>query len=192
MGDIRRPRKKYQTPSHPWEAARMAEEKPLMKEYGLSNKRDLWKMSSYAKTIAIQAKKLIAKRDDEQSIKEKELLMQRLIRYNLIRPGDPIETALSLNSKDILERRLQTMVVRKNLARSMKQARQLVTHKHIMVNKKVITSPAYLVSALEENQLAYSENSPMTDENHPERPEQKVRQEISEEKAKITENESAE
>ncbi len=191
MGDIRRARKQYQTPSHPWEAARMAEEKPLFKDYGLGNKKELWKRGSMAKAIALQAKKLIAKRDDKQAIKEKELLMQRLIRYNLIRPGDPIESALALSSKDILERRLQTMVVRKNFARSMKQARQLITHKHMMINSKVITSPSYIVSAVEESQIGYSGNSPFVAEDHPERPEANVKKQIAEEKAKIEGNESA-
>lgn len=185
MGDPKRTRKKYQTPSHPWQQARLEEEKPLMKDYGLKNKTELWKMHSIARTIALQAKTLIAKRDDSQSLKEKDLLVQRLIRFNLMREGDPIETALALSSKDILERRLQTQVLRKQLARSISQARQLITHKHIMVNKKTITSPAYLVSAEEENQLEYSENSPFTSDIHPERPEFKLQQEIQEEKDKI-------
>jgi small subunit ribosomal protein S4 len=192
MGDIRRPRKKYQTPSHPWEMARLEEEKPLLKDYELRNKKEIWKMHSTARTIASQAKNLIAKREDAQSKKEKELLMSRLIKYNLIRQGDPIEAALALTTKDILERRLQTLVFRKNLARSMNQARQLVTHKHIMVNKKVITSPAYLVSADEENQIEYAENSPFADQAHPERPEVKVQMKIEEEKEKIKPKENAE
>jgi small subunit ribosomal protein S4 len=90
-----------------------------------------------------------------------------------------------LSSKNILERRLQTQVLRKNLARTIEQARQLITHKHIMVNKKVITSPSYFVSAEEENQIEYAENSHFASDVHPERPEAKVVQQVSEEKEKI-------
>jgi len=185
MGDPKRLRKKYQKPSHPWQMARLAEEKPLFKEFGLKNKTELWKMNSMTKSIAIQAKKLIAKRDDKQAQKEKELLLARLARLNLIQPGAPIEAALGLSSKDMLERRLQTQVLRKNLARTIEQARQLITHRHIMVSRKVITSPAYIVSAEEETRIEYAENSPMTNEAHPERPEAKAMPQVSEEKEKI-------
>jgi len=172
MGDIRRTRKKYQKPSHPWQIARLEEEKPLFKEYGLKNKTELWKMNSIAKSIAIQAKKLIAKRNDSQAQKEKERLLSKLIRYKLIQPGDQIEAALGLTSRDILERRLQTQVLRKNLARTIKQARQLVTHGHIKVNKRVITSPSHLISA--DDVIEYAENSPFSSEQHPERPDKKI------------------
>jgi len=188
MGDIRRTRKKYQTPSHPWQMARLEEEKPLMKDYGLESKNELWKMHSVARNIAAQAKSLIAKKEDKQSQKERELLMNRLIRFNLIRTGDPIETALGLTSKDILERRLQTLVYRKNLAKTIKQARQLITHQHIMVSKKAITSPSYIVSADEENKIEYVENSPLADAAHPERPEVRAAKQIEEEKEKIKES----
>jgi len=185
MGDPKKTRKKYQTPSHPWQLARIEEEKHLMRDYGLKNKTELWRMHSIARTMAIQAKTLIAERANPQSKKEKDLLLSRVVRYGLISAGDPIESVLALNSKDLLERRLQTQVVRKNLARSMKQARQFITHKHIMVNKKVITSPSYLVSSEEENQLEYAENSAIAGEEHPERPDAQTKQEIEEEKEKI-------
>jgi len=185
MGDPKRLRKKYQKPSHPWQMARLEAEKPLFKDFGLKNKTELWKMNSMAKSIAIQAKKLIAKRNDAQAVKEKENLLARLIRYSLIQPGSPIESALGLSSKDMLERRLQTQVLRKSLAKTIEQSRQMITHKHIMVNKKVITSPAYIVSAEEEMQIEYAENSPFANDVHPERPEVKVMPQVSAEKEKV-------
>jgi len=185
MGDTKRMRKKYQTPSQPWELARLEEERPLIKEYGLVNKKELWKMGSLAKGMAIQAKNLIASRADEQADKEKELLLKRVVRYNLIGQADPIESVLALNAKDILERRLQTQVFRKNLAKTMKQARQLITHKHIMVNDQVVTSPSYILTSEEETQIGYASNSPLIVETHPERADVQVQKEIAEEKEKI-------
>jgi len=71
--------------------------------------------------------------------------------------------------KDILERRIQTKVLRKGLARSARQARQFITHRHITVGLKEITSPSYLVSIAEEEKIAFKSNSALTSADHPER-----------------------
>ncbi|MBW3022858.1 30S ribosomal protein S4 [Candidatus Woesearchaeota archaeon] len=169
MGDPKRKSKKYQKPSHPWQRARIEEERILMKDYSLKNKKELWSMHSVARKIALQAKNLLAVKGNKQAEKEKELLMQKLVRLNLIGAGQPIDAALALSYKDILERRLQTLVYRKSLARSMSQARQFITHRHIKIGDKIITSPAYIVSSEEEPKIQFSQISTLADENHPER-----------------------
>jgi small subunit ribosomal protein S4 len=68
-----------------------------------------------------------------------------------------------------LERRLQTIVYRKGLARSPKQARQFVTHGHIMIGTRKVTIPGYHVSRAEESQVCYAVHSPIANEVHPER-----------------------
>lgn len=168
MGDIRRQRKKYQGPSHPWQKKRLDMEKPLVREYALVNKKEIWRMNSIARDIAQQAKKLIAQ-TSEQAEKEKKQLLGKLYKLSLMSPDTPIEEALGIELKDVLERRLQTQVFRKNLAKTMKQARQMIIHSHIKVNEYVVTSPSYMVSAQEELQLSYAERSPFTSEMHPER-----------------------
>jgi small subunit ribosomal protein S4 len=55
------------------------------------------------------------------------------------------------------------------LSRSPKQARQFVTHGHIMVAGKKVTIPGYQVSRAEESQISYAAHSPMANEVHPER-----------------------
>jgi len=169
MGDTKRARKKYQSPTHPWQRSRLEEEKPLMQEYALKNKTELWKMHSKARQIALQAKKLLAVKGDKQAEKEKELLIKKLVRFNLIRPDQSIDAALSLSYKDMLDRRLQTIVFRKNLSRSMSQARQFITHGHIKVSDKVITSPSYILSSDDEAKIQFSGISPLFAEDHPER-----------------------
>lgn len=58
---------------------------------------------------------------------------------------------LDLKVENILDRRLSTIVASKGVANTTRQARQMVVHKKILVNGKVIDSPAYLVPiALEE------------------------------------------
>ncbi|MCK5025107.1 MAG: hypothetical protein KAS15_00850, partial [Nanoarchaeota archaeon] len=71
--------------------------------------------------------------------------------------------------KDILERRLQTILHRSGRARSMKQARQFITHRHIIISKKKITMPSYMVTLDQEKQIFFVENSNLAKEDHPER-----------------------
>ncbi len=47
----------------------------------------------------------------------------------------------------ILESRLDNVVFRMGLARTRKEARQIVDHKHVLVNGKCVNIPSYLVKA---------------------------------------------
>ncbi|MEM4848851.1 MAG: 30S ribosomal protein S4, partial [Ignisphaera sp.] len=69
---------------------------------------------------------------------------------------------LSLTVEAILERRLQTIVWKKGLAKTVYHARQLITHGHIAINGKKVTSPGYLVSRSEEQYIDYYPTSPYT------------------------------
>lgn len=168
MGDPKKHRKKYSSPTHPWQKARIDEEKQLVKEYGFRNKTEIWKMERFLKDATNQAKKLVTL-IGPQADKEKELLLQRLRRYGLLSPEAGLADILSITLRDVLERRLQTQVYKQNLANSVKQARQFITHKHIAVAGKVITSPSYLVPVSEEGQISFRPTSSMSDIEHPER-----------------------
>ena len=87
-----------------------------------------------------------------------------------------------------MERRLQTRLLRQNLARSVKQARQMITHGHITVSGKTITSPSYLVTVSEDVALGFANNSNFVDPEHPERLTDEKKEEVKDEKrAKATE-----
>lgn len=168
MGDPRRIRKKYRTPNHPWERSRIEEETALVKEYGLKNKREVWKMRSVLKNYTMQAKRLIAAQGT-QAEKEKAQLLARLQKYGLFQAGSSFDSVLNLQLRDILERRLQTQVYKKNLARSMSQSRQFIIHQHIMINSQKVTMPSYLVPIMEEHAISFSPRSTLSDKEHPER-----------------------
>ena len=51
------------------------------------------------------------------------------------------------NLMTILESRLDNVVFRLGLARTRKEARQIVYHKHVLVNGKCVNIPSYLVKA---------------------------------------------
>jgi len=167
MGDPRRIKNKYSTPGHPWEKTRLDAEKPLMKEYGLVNKKELWKISSKLKNFKDNAKKLVASKSG-QAIFEKKQMVERMKSYGLIN-SDALDEILSLEIQQLLDRRLQTIVYKKGLAKTVKQARQMITHRHIAVKGIKITAPSYLVKVSEQESIMFMPSSNFANDDHPER-----------------------
>jgi small subunit ribosomal protein S4 len=92
---------------------------------------------------------------EEDRKQDADKILAKLARLGVLKKGT-LDDILSLEVKDILERRLQTVVYRKGLARSMKQARQLITHGFISVNGKKVSVPSYFVLSDEEAAVAYT------------------------------------
>lgn len=168
MGDPRKIRSKFEGPSHPWQRQRIEEEKLLVKEYGLKNKTEIWKMHSMLKSFTVQAKNLIPLATPQAEL-EKKQLMARLQRYGLVPVNTQVDVVLGLTLRDLLERRLQTQVYKKNFAKTMHQARQFITHGHVTIFGKKISSPSYLVPVAEETQIGFISNSTLANPDHPER-----------------------
>lgn len=152
MGDPRRLRKKFSKPGHPWQRERIASEKDILKAYGLRRKYEIWKVDSLLKKFLNRAKTIIGERTMQSDVEKKQLL-DRLHLLGLLKRGSKVEDVLNLTLKDILERRLQTLVCRKQMARTMLQARAFITHEHVAIGAKKITTPSYLVSTEEEPQI---------------------------------------
>ena len=150
MGDPRRLRKKYEKPSKRWDKQRIIEERKLMEAYGLKNKKELWKLQTILRKYRHMARKLVGMPEEERKEKE-ETLLNKLIKMGLLKPGATLDDVLGLKVEDILDRRLQTQVYKKGLARTIKQARQFIVHGHIKVGDKRIRSPGYLVTVEEED-----------------------------------------
>ncbi|HQA79578.1 MAG TPA: 30S ribosomal protein S4, partial [Methanoregulaceae archaeon] len=131
MGYPGKNHKQYQTPKRPFEKTRIEEETRLMIEYGLRNKREVWKAQSHLRRYRKAARDLLALTsagaDDALAITKKDQLIGHLQRMGLLGPDADIDSVLSLKVQQELERRLQSMVYRQGLARSPKQARQLIT-----------------------------------------------------------------
>jgi len=168
MGDPRKPRKKYTTPVHPWQKLRIEEERVLLKEYGLKNKREIWIMNSKLRNFKAQVKRFASLKGSQAELERKQLL-SRLQSLGLISPEAQEGEILGLGLKDILDRRLQTLVSKKGLARSIKQARQFIIHEHIFVGNKKVKAPSYLVTVSEEALIRFDAKSGLSDEEHPER-----------------------
>jgi len=172
MGDPKKQRKKYDTPRFPWKTDIMQEELKLLGQYGLRNKRELWRHKTMLSKFRGIARSLIGTGPEERRTVEEELLT-RLKKLGIIHETAVLDNVLDLTIEDILERRLQTIVFRKSLTKTIHQARQLITHGHIAIGNQVVTVPSYFVTKDEENQIAYSPQSSLANPSHP------IRQTIS-------------
>ncbi|MEM3699397.1 MAG: 30S ribosomal protein S4 [Candidatus Bathyarchaeia archaeon] len=166
MGDPKKQRKKYEKPRFPWRTDVLQEELKLLGQYGLRNKHELWRHETMLSKFRGIARSLIGKAPEERGKMEKELLT-RLKRLGILPETAVLDDVLDLTVEDILERRLQTIVFRKGLAKTIHQARQLITHGHISIGKQRVTVPGYMVTREEENQIAYTPKSPIANPNHP-------------------------
>ncbi len=168
MGDPRKIRRKFSRPLQPWRTDRITSENKLVKEYGLKNKREIWKAQSMLTAFTNKAKDLVAA-TGKQADTERVQLMTRLARIGLVQSGGGLDDVLGLNLQNILNRRLQTMVLKKGLAKTPTQARQFIVHEHITIGNKKITAPSYIVNVSEEPHLAFVSTSVLTNAAHPAR-----------------------
>lgn len=172
MGDPKFSRRKYDTPSHPWQGTRIKEENEVLKKYGLKNKRELWKAQSLLRNYRRQARNLLARLryGDVQAEIEMKDLLSKLGNLGLLSDSATLDDVLALELEKLLERRLQTLVYLKGLAFTPKQARQLIVHGHTSIGARKVTVPGYLVKRNEEVSIAYTPFSPLENELHPARP----------------------
>lgn len=154
MGDPKKTHKHYDTPAKPWNKTRLDEERIIKARYALKNKRELWSTETILRRKRKNARKLLALPLEERLKREKELLGS-LNKLGLLSREAILEDVLSLTSDNLLERRLQTIVWRKGLAATPKQARQFIVHGHISVNGKKLDRPSYLVKQGEEGTINY-------------------------------------
>ena len=143
---MKRKHKQYSRPKRPYDKARIDEEAIIKKEYGLKNKKEIWKAEARIKSMREKAKKLVRATQEE-----KQKLFEKLQSIGL--KVSSLAEVLSLDKKDYLERRLQTVLLRKGFVTTVKTARQLITHKKVLVDGKVVNVPSYVVPVALENKI---------------------------------------
>ena len=146
MGDVRKKHKRYARPRKAFDIKRIQEENSIAKVYGLKNKREIWKSEMAVKIIRNNAKKLITADED---VKNK--FIERLASQGFA--VKTIGDVLALTKEDWLKRRLQTILVEKKAASTAKEARQLIVHKHVLVDGKKVNIPSYRVGVDEEDKI---------------------------------------
>jgi small subunit ribosomal protein S4 len=152
MGDPRKPKKSYHRPRRIWTSEQLNTELYIVGSYGLRNKRELWKAQTEIARIRNQARTLLSLPTELRYEKEKNLL-GFLNRLGLVQESASLDDVLNLKVEDIIERRLQTVVMRKAKAKSPHQARQIVVHGHVSIGNRIVNLPGYLVKREEEPQI---------------------------------------
>ena len=143
---MKRKHKQYSKPRRPYDKSRIEEEAVIIKEFGLKNKREIWRADAKIKKIREMAKRLVTA--DE---KQRKALFDKLGKIGL--NVGTIADVLSLDKKDYLNRRLQTIVHKKNLVPTIKTARQMIVHKKVMLDNKTVSIPSYIVPVELENKI---------------------------------------
>jgi small subunit ribosomal protein S4 len=146
---MRKIRKKFKRPKKPWDSARIADERKLMKVYGLKNKRELWRAQEILRQYRRRARELIAVKDPEKQ----KALIEKLVKLGILSKDAGLDDVLALTITSILERRLQTLVSKRKLADSSLHARQLISHGHVFVGGRKATFPSYIVPSEEESRI---------------------------------------
>lgn len=143
---MKRKHKLYAKPKKLYDAARIKSEDKLVTKYGLKNKREIWKAEAKVNYFRSRAKALItADRESQESFFAK--LTQIGLKVN------SVADVLALGKEDVLKRRLSTVVADKGLANTPKEARQMIAHKRILVDGRLMNIPSYLVGFDEENKI---------------------------------------
>jgi small subunit ribosomal protein S9e len=125
--------KTSKVPRRPFIAERLDAELKLAGQYGLRNKREIWRVGYTLSNIRRAARELLTLDEkDPKRLFEGNALIRRLIRTGILDESKArLDYVLGLKIEDLLERRLQTQVFKLGLAKSIHHARVLIRQRHI-------------------------------------------------------------
>ena len=154
--------KSFKRPRRPFEKERLDSELKVVGEYGLRNKRELWRVQLALSKMRKAARVMLTLDEkDTKRVFEGNALLRRLIRYGLLdEEKKELDFVLSMTAENFLDRRLQTIVWRLGLAKSVHHARVLIKQGHIRVGKQIVNVPSFLVRKDSERHIDFALNSP--------------------------------
>ena len=140
----------------------MDSELKIVGESGLRNKRELWRIQLVLSKLRKTARELLTlPEDDPKRIFDANALMRRMYRYGFLDESqNKLDYVLALTAQDVLERRLQTLVFKLGLAKSIHHARVLIKQRHIRVGKQIVNVPSFLVRVDSQKHIDFSLKSP--------------------------------
>ncbi|KAJ3056799.1 40S ribosomal protein S9 [Rhizophlyctis rosea] len=154
--------KTYKVPKRPFESERLDQELKLAGEYGLRNKREIWRVGYSLSNIRRAARELLTLDEkDPRRLFEGNALIRRLIRTGVLDESKArLDYVLGLKIEDFLERRLQTQVFKLGLAKSIHHARVLIRQRHIRVGKQIVNIPSFIVRLDSQKHIDFALTSP--------------------------------
>ncbi|KAI9294463.1 ribosomal protein S4 [Neoconidiobolus thromboides FSU 785] len=154
--------KTAKVPRRPFESERIDQELKLVGEYGLRNKREIWRIGYILSNIRRAARELLTLDEkDSRRLFEGNALIRRLIRIGVLdETKAKLDYVLGLKIEDFLERRLQTQVFKLGLAKSIHHARVLIRQRHIRVGKQIVNVPSFVVRLESQKHIDFALTSP--------------------------------
>jgi small subunit ribosomal protein S9e len=154
--------KTFKKPRRPFEKERLDAELKTVGEFGLRNKRELWRVQMVLSKMRARARDLLTLDEkDPRRLFEGEALLRRMYRYGfLTEEQTKLDYVLALTPADVLERRLQTLVFKLGLAKSIHHARVLIRQRHIRVGRQIVNVPSFLVRVDSQKHVDFALNSP--------------------------------
>merc|ERR1712072_1439610 len=154
--------KTYKVPRRPFESARLDSELKVVGEYGLRNKREVWRVQLTLSKIRRAARQLLTLDEkDPKRLFEGNALIRRLVRVGVLDESRmKLDYVLALKVEDFLERRLQTCVYKLGLAKSIHHARVLIRQRHIRVGKQIVNVPSFIVRLDSQKHIDFALTSP--------------------------------
>jgi len=146
---VKKLKKQYETPNEGWSEERIQREDELIEQFGLKNKKEVYKGESELRALRREARRLVAEEDETQ----RKALINKANSLGFVQEDAGLEDILTLNVTDILNRRLQSAVSRRGYADTPKEARQIVTHGHVYVDGNRVNIPGYLLTKEEEKTI---------------------------------------
>ena len=154
--------KKSKPPRRPFEKERLDAELKLIGQYGLRNKKEIWRVRLALAKIRSTARTLLTKDEKDPSrIFEGQALMRRMIRYGILEEDKQrLDYVLALSLENFMERRLQTLVFKRGLAKSIHHARVLIRQRHIRVGRQIVNVPSFMVRVESQPHIEFALSSP--------------------------------
>jgi small subunit ribosomal protein S9e len=154
--------KTAKSPRRPYEKERLDKELKLVGEYGLRNKREVWRVQYMLSKVRSVARSLLTLPEkDPKRLFEGAALLRRLTRLGLLSESEQkLDYVLGLSIEKFLDRRLQTRVFASGLALSIHHARCLIKQRHIRVGKRMVNVPSFLVRLESEKVIEFALTSP--------------------------------
>ncbi|GAB2240545.1 hypothetical protein Droror1_Dr00021063 [Drosera rotundifolia] len=154
--------KTFKKPRRPYEKERLDTELKLVGEYGLRCKRELWRVQYSLSRIRNNAcHLLILDEKNPRRIFEGEALLRRMFRYGLLDESqNKLDYVLSLTAENFLECRLQTIVFKSGMAKSIHHARVLIRQRHIRAGRQVVNIPSFIMRVDSQKHIDFSLTSP--------------------------------
>ena len=129
---------------------------------GLRNKREVWRVQyTLAKMRSVARELMTLPKKDPKRMFEGQALLRRATRLGLLSEAEQkLDFILGLTIEKFLDRRLQTILFHRALAKSVHHARVLIAQRHIRVGSNLVSVPSFMVRTDSEKHIDIALTSP--------------------------------